>query len=295
MKHYSAYGLQIRSELDLPLPEDSAAPAQVTIRIGQVVQNLDSESLRFANWEARPEEFLLRISGVADYQVTQGREIIVNPSPGVASEEAVPFLMSSVFACLLQQRGMLTLHASAIKTPQGAVLFMGGSGSGKSTIAAALNQRTFPLISDDISPVVEEQGRLVVVPGYKGLRLWTDALEQLGKDRHSLRPVRHSLQKYHFPVTGAQLEHTTLRAIYILLQHNQEVFKIESLDGADKLDWLHRYTFRQRYLEGMGLRHQHFSAISKVATQIPMKTVTRPIHPYLLQELADLLVEDFGK
>ena len=109
------------------------------------------------NWESAPGLFLLEVDGVARYLVREGREIVVERA-GNDDGAVTAFLLGSVLAACLQQRGILTLHASAMATDDGAVLFAGHSGVGKSTLMAALTERGYAMLSDDVTGIVRNGG-----------------------------------------------------------------------------------------------------------------------------------------
>ncbi|MBN1315677.1 MAG: hypothetical protein JXA42_09425 [Anaerolineales bacterium] len=56
---------------------------------------------------------------------------------------------------------VIALHASAVQTPKGALLFMGHAGAGKSTIAHLLAGR-FPVLSDDAVYLAHQSGKFLV-------------------------------------------------------------------------------------------------------------------------------------
>ena len=62
-----------------------------------------------------------------------------DPAPGrdLYESDVRVFLLGSCIGALLHQRGILVLHAGAIHTDKGAVLFTGPWGIGKSTLLAA--------------------------------------------------------------------------------------------------------------------------------------------------------------
>src|SRR6185436_17962029 len=65
-------------------------------------------------------------------------------------------LVRSVTGAVLQQRGLLPLHASALLLGAGAIALLGPSRAGKSTLAAALARRGHPVLADDVVPVSPE-------------------------------------------------------------------------------------------------------------------------------------------
>jgi serine kinase of HPr protein (carbohydrate metabolism regulator) len=65
---------------------------------------------------------------------------------------------------LLQQRGRLVLHASAVTVDLGVVAFMGGPGWGKSTMAAAMYARGHSIVADDVTAVRADKAHPVVHP-----------------------------------------------------------------------------------------------------------------------------------
>jgi hypothetical protein len=71
---------------------------------------------------------------------------------------------------LEQPDGALLLHAAAVAGPDGAVLLPGRSGSGKSTVAAALVDHHFGYLSDDVVPVDTRTSVVRAYPRPIGLR-----------------------------------------------------------------------------------------------------------------------------
>jgi hypothetical protein len=67
------------------------------------------------------------------------------------------------FAAVL--RGLEVLHASAVVLGGGAVAFVGRSGAGKSSVAAALAHRGATFLADDVLALERREGRLLAHPG----------------------------------------------------------------------------------------------------------------------------------
>ena len=286
---YTAYGLGIRSEVRLPLPPATPeGEAEVDIRIGAVPETLGASSARRRAWEAAPDLFLMAVDGVARYLVREGREITVEPARDGQEGEAVSaFLLGSVLAACLKQRGVLTLHASAIATEDGAVLFAGHSGAGKSTLLAALLERGHAMLSDDVTGIVPDGGGPpVALPAFPCLRLWADAVEALGWEGRVRGRVREGMEKYLVPVEPAREASLPVRAVFVLRHHNRDAIEIEAPAPA-AFEHLLRRTYRKRYAHGLGQGPGQLRALAALAGRVPVARVAQPIHRGPLDALAD--------
>ena len=127
-----------------------------------------------------PAGYLLRFPDLADFVVADdGGSIRCHPTPRAPVETIRHLLLDQVIPRVLTRRGRLVLHASAVVLPRGAVAFLGLTGQGKSTLTAAFCTEGYRLLTDDCLPIAEEDGRLLAVPSYPGLRLWPDAVSAL--------------------------------------------------------------------------------------------------------------------
>jgi hypothetical protein len=71
------------------------------------------------------------------------------------------------------------LHAASVDSGDGAVLLIGPTGRGKSTLATALCRAGAALLADDSTYLDERCGEPVVVPSPPCLRLWPDSAAAL--------------------------------------------------------------------------------------------------------------------
>ena len=105
-----------------------------------------------------------------------GDQIWCRSATGATLEDTAIYLTGPVLGFILRQRGHLALHASAVQIGGGALAIVGPHGAGKSTTAAALVTRGFPLIADDVMHVRRTTPGWVAEPYAPGLRLWPDAV-----------------------------------------------------------------------------------------------------------------------
>jgi hypothetical protein len=126
------------------------------------------------------------------------------------------------FAVALHAAGIHSLHGSAVAIDGAAIAFVADSGTGKSTLAAALVAAGAYLASDDlVAAEVCADGTVLVRPGVPQLRLRDDAVG------HVARPaLAHDVDEFRaadgkrvltgLPAERVQRASLPLRAIYVL-------------------------------------------------------------------------------
>jgi hypothetical protein len=125
-----------------------------------------------------------------------------------------------VLGLLLQRRGVLCLHGSALAWQGQAIALLGPSGAGKSTLSAALVRRGATLLTDDLIALRPTPQGLAVELGARGIRLLPDAVEHAGLDATGLGHVPHNDKRLwdlsDRAAEGAETGPTLLRAVYML-------------------------------------------------------------------------------
>jgi len=290
---YRAYGLNIQSALELPLLLPGKGKPDVIIDYGTVPDNLPDAKGKGVCFQATKGKVLLSVPNIAKYLILNGDTIIIERQPETDDDSVRLFLLGSAMGALLHQRGLLVLHANAIVVDSGAVLFMGESGVGKSTTAAAFNQKGYPIAADDICAIDVNAEQPMLYPGFPQVKLWADACEKLGQDSAGLQRIRPQLEKYGLPL-GEQFwsEPLPVKRLYILNTINTKEFFLEVLSGAEKFMALGNQTYRLNFMQSMGLDGSHLRQCTKVAARVPLLCVTRPSGWFLLTELVELISQD---
>jgi hypothetical protein len=292
---YRAYGLAILS--DAPLPElevcGDEVPPQVRISAGRVAPGLPGRTGGGVLFEVSPGRFLLQMEGIARYLVSDGTGITVDAAAGADEDSVRLFLWSSIFGALLHQRGILPLHASAIETPKGAVLFAGASSRGKSALAAAFHARGYRVITDEICAIHSASAGFEAVPAIPRLLLWPDVIDESRLWAPNVRPARANIRKYHVPLeTGFASAPSRIHAVYLLVTTNRSEYEISPISGQAKFVHLTDITFRWQFLSGMCAGNEHFRRVAALARDVRMWRLDRP-SSRPLQETADFLEKDF--
>jgi hypothetical protein len=283
---YSIHGLTVSSEFPLPELPAGAGTADLSIRRAKVPSTLSNARERGVLFDASPEGYLLRVPGVGRFLARDGREILVEPDGGSALDIAT-FVLGSPLSALLHQRGVLLLHASGVLGAKGAILLAGHSGRGKSTAAAALALRGYPVITDDAAVVtLDPDGRPVVHSGGTRINLWQDALDRLGHTGEVGRRVREGIEKFAVPVPiSVDPTPKPLVKVFLLGTHNRSEVVVESLADGAKFEALRRHTRIVRAMRGLGNAASHFRIASAVAAGTPIVSILRPIGRDSLDEV----------
>lgn len=193
---HSAYGLGIHSAVALPELEAGGAAADLVIRLAKIT-NPPLEPTAAKGWlQAADEEVGFFHEEVGAFLVRAGKEILVDPAPGVEEPLVRLFLLGMGLGLVLRQRGYLVLHASAVEVQGRAIAFLGQKGIGKSTTAAALYERGHGLVTDDVL-ALDLDGELgpMVLPGFPQLKLWPEAAAAVGAAPKGLPRLGLRLEK----------------------------------------------------------------------------------------------------
>ena len=294
---YQLYGLTLRSELRLPqlLSGREQSPVDVVVRYGRLPDALENPADEGINWQATKDEFLFAIPEVGRYWIRQGKEIWIERDPQAEDNDVRTFLLGSAIGMLLHQRQIWALHASAIETNLGAVLFTGPSGAGKSTTLNGMLCRGYAMIADDVSGVViDDKGCPQVLSAFPHSRLWADTAAQLNLSTEDVPRVRKSLEKFLFPVKNFVSGTFPIYTVYVLMPHNGPGCEFIPITNADRFTCLFSNTYRRRFVQSMGWGAGHFQLIVQALQSIRVVAILRPKDKFLLDELIDRIEADLG-
>ena len=287
MHFYKVFNFCLASEIELPALIPTEGKADISIKRGKVgTHAVDSEG---------SDCILGEIPGVARFLFYDGQEIIVDPIPGVDESLLQTTILGPALCLLLEQRGLLVLHASCINVDGYAVAFLGGSGWGKSTLATAFHRQGYDVLTDDVMPVKIAAGQAVVLPSYPQFKVSPEALASLGQDVERLLPVYTNSQKLSYAFTkGFQESPLPLTKIYVLKKGNQhEIVPIESQEAFSALV-CHTRTINL-LKEHKALIARHFQLCTELMSIVSFNCFTRKPALEDLPALVELVKADIAK
>lgn len=170
MPAYRAYGLGIRSALQLPELSllDDAAAIDLDVAFGEVDGPLPEPGVARIVRIDRDHAYLAW-SGIGRFLVTRQGQVTID----ALTDQSLLLrfaLLGPVMAAYLQLNGIPLLHGSAVAIDGRAILCIGRKTAGKSTMAAALVAAGCTLLNDDVLPL--RLGEVMTLtPGFPALKL----------------------------------------------------------------------------------------------------------------------------
>ena len=210
-------------------------------------------------------DYRLRFPDLADFEVSgNGDTVRCWPVPGISEYTVEHLYLNQVLPLVLGKQGKLVFHASAIETGSGALVFMGVSGRGKSTLAASFATHGFRFLTDDGLLLEEKKGRYQVQPSHPSIRLWQDSQEALvAEDAAIAPPVQHT-SKARF-LAGEDMafcgEARPLQRIYFLGEGTASAVEFQPMVPSEALIELVRHSFLLD-IEEQALLASHFDRLA---------------------------------
>jgi hypothetical protein len=238
-----------------------------------------------------------------------GTEIWATWPDELTLEDTATYLLGPILGFLLRLRGTVCLHASAISIGDRVVVLVGTAGAGKSTTAAAFARKGYAILSDDVVPLIlcaaaenEHQGdTFIVQPAYPRIRLWNSSVSALYGAADALPrlvPTHPTWDKRYLDLSQTgykfQSEPLPLAAIYYLNERSDDRScpQIAPMTTQEQLITLVTNTYTN-YLLDKSLRAQEFELLSRVVKHIPVRQITPHTDIARLDDLIELVVNDF--
>jgi len=288
-----AYGLNLSSELALPeLFERSGALASDDVRI--VMSDLP-EAPDFGSGSGRTiflqgdptpaDDVYLHWPDVCTLRVQDGTCIEVCPHPDISPETLRLPLLGVGMGVLLHQRGLCTLHASAVSMGGRAVAFVGWKGAGKSTMAATLQHRGHPLLTDDVLAL--DPDTWVTHPAFPQIKLLPEAADAVGVGRQNLDRLSPDVSKLVLRDPNTFAANTQpLGALFVLGEGDLSCTR---LDARDAFLALLSQTYAPRFLGSEGTGRQVMQWCTTLSKTVPVFHLRRPYDLGRIEDSAALV------
>lgn len=292
---------------EFPRVRDAASPdVQFRVKTWPVAL---SESADWIPWYQSPSQslkifllsqgelFLIRYIDGTDFLVHRsGSQVWCRWDQRFSFDYVRDYLNGPIMGFLLRLRGRVCLHASVVGMNDWAVAFVGPAEAGKSTLAAAMAKEGYPVMSDDILTLTELDGEFSAVPAYPRVRLWPESVDALWGSSEALPRISDGWEKRYLALPADRFEtrHQTLGAIYLLSGRSDDCVgpRIEALEGVAALRSLIANTYACRIFD-KEMRVYEFELLSRLANQVPLRSVTPFSDISRIGHLCELIISDF--
>lgn len=294
---YNLHGLRVRSQVLLPAPVVRSRRVDLDVRWGDPLEDHEAPltgrpvaRLVFHDGRAyclvRTEVgWTLRFDAVADFRFDASlRNVQVHQAPGGDSALVPLLLAGNVAAIVLSLGGRRILHASAVEFEGEGIGFLGGSGMGKSTLAALCCATGARLIADDLLRLEPSSAGFRCVRGPSEIRLRETAGSLA--DWFPISSVRHTPDdRLALRVDTAASDRVPLRVLAV--PHPSRECRRMSLERLGRVEALYALT---RYARISGwcapeFLGRQFTGFGEVAASVPVYNVQIPWGPPFPAEL----------
>ena len=227
-------------------------------------------------------DVVFRFPGLADFVMSpseQHRPLDCRPVPGVDDATCTHLFRNQVWPLVLDARGELVFHGSAVTMGSGAIAFLGASGLGKSTLAATFASQGGQFLGDDcLHCELDPSGACTVRPAEAAVRLWHDAAAALFAPERPTEPSVSYTSKMRFG-SGGDLCHCdtaqNLDIVYFLENLGARDVTFRRLSGVEAhLAWV-RHSFLIDPANGPALA-RHCDRVAGIAASIPAYALDFP-------------------
>lgn len=306
---YYLYGVRLHSDWRLPYSravQPFVADVALTRRpprwftaAHQEAKALPQQSLPVVEGELSDGRTYLQWPGRFEFLISaNGREIGARALRGGTVEGFHTYLLGQALSFALIRQGLDPLHATVVTVDGGGAAFLGDSGYGKSSLAAAFLSAGHRLVTDDLLVLTEHGHELSAHPGPPRLKLYPAAARRLLPGASGV-PMMRSTPKLLFRLKGSQVTSgpVFLRAIYVLAppgRRRPTRVTIRRLAGRQACLALIRNTFNSSVLSPTRLAQQ-LALSATLATTVPVKAISYPRSFRELPAVRDAILADLAR
>ncbi|MCF4009298.1 hypothetical protein [Rheinheimera sp. UJ63] len=282
--HYSIYGLNITSPIWLP-SANSDTFQNVDLSLSEHPLFLSDVTARNAQWQTNGYQLLSTLPNLGQALIKSPENITIYANPNLCKEHLLTFALGSGLAGSLYLNQFLPLHGASVSTGKGAILFLGASGRGKSTLALAAANAGWKVFTDDVISLHGNQGQspIKVYPSHRRFKAQCDTAVKLGllpDTRYTTAPGTEKHPCY-IPIQMISQNPEPIKAIYLLQQPNaNHNYALQQLAPHFAIDALSKHCYRPGLIKLLKKQQQLFSQSVQLAKQAPLYKLWLPSFNY---------------
>jgi hypothetical protein len=314
---FRIYGLSLTADRPIPgVPPAKIANVDVSVYLGKLPKRFDQNESSAELWFTSEYQDQLGVPLLKVFKYFSGEyfrftyadqtEFVVDRSganiwatlpESLTLEDTSTYLLGPIMGFVLQLRGSISLHASAVVIENRAVAFVGPAGSGKSTTAAALAERGYSVIAEDVVTIEDCGDTFLALPAYPCIRLWPASVRALYGSEAALPKLTPTWEKRFLDLSQERYrfseEPVPLTAIFMLAERSQRAQApfVSSISGSQALLSLIANTYTNNLMD-KETRARGFDLLSRMHAVIPVCRLTPHVDPGLIPKLCETIVRE---
>lgn len=153
----------------------------------------------FGVWANGEDEadFVISFPGIARFRISlASRSVFLGPiNPAIGEDYLLHLLYDQVLPRIIAHNGSLVLHGSGVETDRGAIVFLGETGRGKSTLAATFLAKGYRVLGDDAMITSQTENQVLCQSTYPSLRLRSDSFSTILGGNQTKQAMPQGYQK----------------------------------------------------------------------------------------------------
>ncbi len=253
---------------------------------------LDGDGEVYVTFHRKPGGYVVRFIDRLDYHIeTASGAVTCVPANDKAGEMADHLFANQIVPLMQNHAGELVLHGSAVACKGAALGFVGQSGRGKSTLAAAFAHAGHPFLTEDGLLLKPVGASYLSYPSWPNLRLWQDSEHAVFKaapaDGNSDALEKRQIEAG--PSLPFQCQPLRLRNLYVLGPGECSAATIKQLTPAEAFTALLRHTFILDCEDRHRMRG-HFERIGQLVDSISCFALDYPRRYDMLPKLIEVIL-----
>ena len=300
---YRVYGISLCSDLPLSFPAQEIEAPDVTLTLesaewferaiaGTDVGCAEGDwyewGMSQAGWH------FLRWPGLFQFAISpDGRRIVGCELERSSLESFQTYLLGHVLSFALIKQGLEPLHGTAVVIDDEAVVLLGPSGQGKSTLAATFLHAGHSVLTDDMLVLREVAGVLCGFPGPPRLKLFPEPARRFLPAESCLAPMNPDSNKHiiALPESRAHTEPVLIHSFVVLDGGEGATLELNTITGTSACVELLGATFNRKLVDQDRLRRQ-FAATRGWCAHVPVRRLSYPWDLEVIESVAQMIVDD---
>lgn len=295
MYKYRIYGLNVSSNLQLDCYPHEFETADIMITL----TDSENEAQHYIDQICEPDEQkkIGTGDGCGTFYFGRDKDIVVYyRDEDYLRRYLIHGLFGFAFSYILRRRNIFFLHGSSVVIDGSAVIIVGSSGAGKSSLAASLVQHGGRILSDDTTRLELGAGAPFVYASYPLRRLYSNTIEHLGLSMEGASAIISREGKFSFKDDDLSVfvnQEAPVKAIVRITAADTNDVRLEREAVKDAILIVCRNVYNYKLINHSEFTVDYLNFSLNVCDRIPIYTLYRPSDTLTVKIQADLILKEF--